>query len=301
MLLLGHAELVFVADQPTPAMPFCWGQTATRAAQRQAYSLLAVRQHSHSAAPIRFAPGARPTSAWTEVPYGSPHEASSAYLPHDPSSGPKARAGSDEVTHTGPRELSDEAQALLDEIVRVDQAGELAANYIYKGQLAVLSRASASDARVNRLVQDMWDGEKKHIAVMDQLVSQFGVRPTLLYPVCRAAGYALGAGSALLGKEAAMACTEAVETAIGEHYDEQLRQLDSQQARDLLHALEEANALSHPAVALLRRIITEFRDDELGHLDTAVENDARAAPAHALFSSVVQAGCKAAIELCKRI
>ena len=28
-----------------------------------------------------------------------------------------------------------------------------------------------------------------------------------------------GAGTALLGKEAAMACTVAVETVIGEHYD----------------------------------------------------------------------------------
>jgi len=29
----------------------------------------------------------------------------------------------------------------------------------------------------------------------------------------------LGAGSAMLGKEGAMACTVAVETVIGEHYD----------------------------------------------------------------------------------
>ena len=34
------------------------------------------------------------------------------------------------------------------------------------------------------------------------------------------AGYILGAGTALMGKEAAMACTEAVETVIGEHYNE---------------------------------------------------------------------------------
>ena len=39
-------------------------------------------------------------------------------------------------------------------------------------------------------------------------------------PVAKAAGFALGATTALMGKEAAMACTEAVETVIGEHYDE---------------------------------------------------------------------------------
>ena len=34
------------------------------------------------------------------------------------------------------------------------------------------------------------------------------------------AGFGLGAVTALMSKEAAMTCTEAVETVIGEHYDE---------------------------------------------------------------------------------
>ena len=36
---------------------------------------------------------------------------------------------------------------------------------------------------------------------------------------------ALGFGTALMGKEAAMACTVAVEDAIGTHYSDQLRSL----------------------------------------------------------------------------
>jgi ubiquinone biosynthesis monooxygenase Coq7 len=66
----------------------------------------------------------------------------------------------------------------------------------------------------------MWDQEKLHLKVMDILQLQHKVRPTLLSDVAKAAGYALGAATALMGKEAAMACTEAVETVIGEHYDE---------------------------------------------------------------------------------
>lgn len=58
---------------------------------------------------------------------------------------------------------------------------------------------------------------------------------------------------------------------------------------------------NHPSLPLLRDVIREFRDDELEHLDIAVDNDAQRAPAHALLSSVIGAGCKAAIELCKRI
>ena len=66
----------------------------------------------------------------------------------------------------------------------------------------------------------MWDQEKKHLSVMNMLQVQHRVRPTALTEVAKVAGFALGATTALLGKEAAMACTEAVETVIGEHYDE---------------------------------------------------------------------------------
>lgn len=66
----------------------------------------------------------------------------------------------------------------------------------------------------------MWNQEKRHLLVMDKLQAQHQVRPTLLSDVAKAAGYGLGVATALLGKEAAMACTEAVETVIGEHYDE---------------------------------------------------------------------------------
>lgn len=66
----------------------------------------------------------------------------------------------------------------------------------------------------------MWDQEKHHLKVFDGIVSQYRVRPTALRPIWELAGFALGAGTALMGKEAAMACTEAVETVIGGHYNE---------------------------------------------------------------------------------
>ncbi|KAF8906060.1 ubiquinone biosynthesis protein Coq7 [Gymnopilus junonius] len=136
--------------------------------------------------------------------------------------------------------------------------------------------------------QDMWEQEKKHLAVMGKLQLQHNVRPTVLSEVAKVAGFGLGAVTALLGKEAAMACTEAVETVIGEHYDDQLEEL-------------ELFSSEHPSLPLLKDVIREFRDDELEHLDIAVENFSQRAPAHALLSSVVGGGCKIAIELCKRI
>ncbi len=66
-----------------------------------------------------------------------------------------------------------------------------------------------------------------------------------------------------------------------------------------LKALEQLPQ-DHPSVPLLRDVIKEFRDDELEHLDIAVEHDSQKAPAHALLSTIVGTGCKVAIELCKR-
>lgn len=52
---------------------------------------------------------------------------------------------------------------------------------------------------------------------------------------------------------------------------------------------------------MLRSVLIEFRDDELEHLDTAVEHDSQQAPAHALLSAIVEYGCKGAIEVAKRV
>ncbi|KAF9002033.1 COQ7 protein [Cyathus striatus] len=185
---------------------------------------------------------------------------------------------------TSPQHITATQRNALDAALRVDQAGEVAANWIYMGQMAVLGR----DPRTGPLIQEMWDQEKKHLAVMDKLQVQHRVRPTILSEVAKLAGFGLGAGTALMSREAAMACTEAVETVIGEHYDDQLKEME------LLPS-------EHPSVPLLREVIHEFRNDELEHLDIAVENHSQRAPAHALLSSVVGLGCKVAIEMCKRV
>ncbi|KAF5331025.1 hypothetical protein D9619_005727 [Psilocybe cf. subviscida] len=188
------------------------------------------------------------------------------------------------ATQTTPQDLPTAEREMLEAALRVDQAGEIAANYIYQGQMAVLGR----DKAMGPLISDMWEQEKKHLTVMDKLQVQHNIRPTILSEVAKVAGFGLGAATALMGKEAAMACTEAVETVIGEHYDDQLKELDS-------------FATKHPSIPLLKDVIQEFRDDELEHLDIAVDNHSQRAPAHALLSSIIGGGCKIAIELCRRV
>jgi len=80
-----------------------------------------------------------------------------------------------------------------------------------------------------------------------------GVRPTALQPFWDKAGFALGAVTALIGPEAAMACTAAVETEIDDHYS---RQLDR---------LQETG--EDPELAAM---IEEFREDEREHRDAAL-------------------------------
>jgi ubiquinone biosynthesis monooxygenase Coq7 len=60
------------------------------------------------------------------------NEASAIYFNRD-------RALDPSVTET-PNDLTQEQQKVLHASLRVDQAGELAADYIYRGQLAVLGR-----------------------------------------------------------------------------------------------------------------------------------------------------------------
>lgn len=109
---------------------------------------------------------------------------------------------------------------LIDEIIRVDHAGELGADRIYAGQMAVLG-----NSRMGKTIQHMWDQEKQHRNEFEKLITEYRVRPTVMTPIWNVAGFVLGAGTALMGEKAAMACTVAVETVIVEHYNDQLRQI----------------------------------------------------------------------------
>jgi ubiquinone biosynthesis monooxygenase Coq7 len=165
-------------------------------------------------------------------------------------------------------------------MIRVDQAGEFGANRIYAGQLAVMGDRGPHSQEIAGMAEQ----EERHREQFDALMARRGVRPTVLQPFWSAAGYALGAGTALLGPEAAMACTAAVETEIDKHYSDQL------------DALEENS--SDPELAAM---IHEFREDEREHRDAALAAGAEKAPAYPLLSGAIRLGCRAAIKLAERI
>ncbi|MDA1100761.1 MAG: demethoxyubiquinone hydroxylase family protein [Proteobacteria bacterium] len=172
-------------------------------------------------------------------------------------------------------------KANVGRMIRVNHAGELGATEIYRGQIAVLG-----DRPCAPLLTEMAAQEAGHLAAFDELLVARGVRPTALSPVWRAAGFALGAGSALLSERAAMATTVAVEEVIEEHYRKQLDALGEDEAD-------------------LDALIAEFRDDEIKHCDVARQYIAatgvKDAPAYELLSRSVKTGARLAIWLAERI
>ena len=160
---------------------------------------------------------------------------------------------------------------------RVDHAGEYGAARIYEGQLAVLGHDAVAP-----IIREMADAERKHLETFDRLLSERRIRPTLLAPFWHAAGFALGAGSALMGPRAAMACTAAVEEVIEEHYAAQVDKLGDDEKE-------------------LRETLIEFGAEESQHKEIGLAHEAEKAPGYEPLSAAVKRGTRLAIWLSERI
>jgi len=165
---------------------------------------------------------------------------------------------------------------LIERIIRVDQAGEYGAVRIYQGQLAVLGKGPKGD-----MIRHMKEQEDVHLETFSKMVSDRRVRPTALMPLWHVAGFALGAGTALLGEKAAMACTVAVEETIDEHYQAQIKKLGDDE-KDL------------------RETCAKFREEELEHRDIGYAHGAENAAGYPILSRAIKFGTKLAINLSEK-
>lgn len=168
----------------------------------------------------------------------------------------------------------------LEEILRVDHAGELAAVHIYKGQSMVFSGTPKQD--LSAQFTHMQGEEQVHLDAFEDLLRERQVRPTAMTPIWRLASLGLGIGTALMGEKAAHACTEAVESVIADHYAEQITELT-------------------PSDPELAARLTQFRDDEIGHHDRAVDQGAHEAPAYPLLTALIKGACRVAIKVSEKI
>lgn len=169
------------------------------------------------------------------------------------------------------------ARAKLARIIRVNQAGEYGAQRIYAGQIAVLG-----DTAIGEELRHMAAQEDVHLEAFNKLIVAEGVRPTALQPLWHLAGYALGAGTALMGKEAAMACTVAVEEVIVEHYGNQLPYLKK----------------TRPDIA---KQVQKFKDEEDEHRAIGLHHDAEQAAGYPVLRALIRAGSKLAIKISERV
>lgn len=168
----------------------------------------------------------------------------------------------------------------IESMIRVDHAGEYGAKRIYEGQLAVLGK----NAKFKKLVEHMAAQEQVHLDFFEREIAARQMRPTALHPFWHIAGYALGALTAKMGPEAAMACTVAVEEVISEHYADQLAMLKKSPREKKL------------AVAIKR-----FKAEEEEHHDIGLAHDAERAGGYLLLTKAIKSGARLAIVVAKRV
>ena len=178
---------------------------------------------------------------------------------------------------TGPLPGDLSPKARTERMLRVDHAGEYGAVRIYQGQMSVLGNSAKAP-----VLKHMLEQEEEHLAAFNTLVAERRVRPTALLPIWHVAGFALGAGTALLGERAAMACTVAVEEVINEHYAGQVADLGEDEPE-------------------LRDTFETFRAEELEHRDTALAHDAEQAPGYEVLTGAIKTASRFAIWLSERV
>ena len=168
----------------------------------------------------------------------------------------------------------------LEEIIRVDHAGERGAIKIYEGQLLAL-KTFKQDEELKRKIEDMKVHETEHYEFFDSEIKKRNIKPTRFLPVWDLLGITLGFGSTLLGKKAAMLCTASVEEVIDKHYLDQINQLG-------------------PDEEELKKKITKFRQDELDHKDIAYEEGATKKGVYKVLDKVIKTSSRIAIAISEK-
>ena len=115
-------------------------------------------------------------------------------------------------------------QKILEEIIRVNHAGERGAIKIYEGQLLALNTLK-QDEKLKEIIEEMKNQEKEHLEYFEKEIQKRKMKPTYLLPLWDLMGVSLGFGTTLLGKKAAMLCTASVEEVIENHYENQLNKI----------------------------------------------------------------------------
>ena len=169
----------------------------------------------------------------------------------------------------------------LEELIRVDHAGERGAIKIYEGQLLAL-KTFKQDEHLREQIEEMKEHEKEHYDFFENEIRKRKIAPTILLPLWDLLGVTLGFGTAMLGKKATMLCTASVEEVISDHYESQTYKLGEDEKK-------------------LKKKIIKFRNDELNHKDIAYESGATKDGLYGLLDKVIKTSSLVAIKISKKI
>jgi len=169
----------------------------------------------------------------------------------------------------------------LEEIIRVDHAGERGAIKIYEGQLLAL-KTIKEDENLKNIIEDLKDHEKEHLEYFEKEIQKRKIKPTYMLPLWDVMGVALGFGTALLGKKATMLCTASVEEVIENHYHNQLKKIGSDE-KDLKDKIEK------------------FRSDEINHKNIAYETGATNKGFYSIMGKIIKTSSRVAITISEKI
>ena len=196
--------------------------------------------------------------------------------------------------------FTNEANQKLDnqisEMIRVNHAGELGAKVIYEGQMLALKLKG--DYQTLEIVEEMRNQELHHLDYFSKKIIDQKVRPTIMQPLWKIGGFALGFATALIDKKSAMACTTAVEETIDDHYQDQINKLEIIKQNQADEADDKKN---EQVINELLDNIKKFQDEEIQHRDNGYDNDAKDFKFYKPLDKIIKFTTKSAIAISKKI
>jgi len=132
--------------------------------------------------------------------------------------------------------LPESARRTAAALMRVNHAGEVAAQALYHGQ-ALVARAAAT----RELLLSAAREESDHLAWCEERLSELGSRPSLLNPLWYAGSFAIGALAAAFGDRASLGFVAETERQVEGHLDQHIGRLPraDERSRTLLRAMRE--------------------------------------------------------------
>jgi len=134
-----------------------------------------------------------------------------------------------------------EAAALM----RVNHAGEVAAQALYHGQASFARQPEVQDLLLQAARE-----EADHLAWCDHRLRELGSRPSLLGPLWYAGSFAIGAAAALVGDRVSLGFVAETERQVEGHINDHLERLPAgdERSRAILKVMRE-DEVAHGAAA----------------------------------------------------